>query len=667
MTAKAKFEIESDSSDAEKDLLKLSQEFDEMRESISKLTGQPVTKYFTDMERAIGEVARSAKKMETLDAAKRAFERMTPAEREAAIAALNFAEAQEKAAQKTRDMEQASKGNAFTELKSKIDLAFAALERFGRSVKQVYDFGRAGAEIDYARTKFDRLAQTVGTTADVMLKDLRDATRGTLSDAELMAGAGDLMALGLANSHDQVVRLSKVVGGLGMDMNQLVLTLTNQTTMRFDALGVSVDGFDEKVNELKRSGMDASEAFKEAFLQQAEEQLTKVGNKADESIGSFMKFEASLKNLGDEIKKNTTPEIEKLVAALNTQFASLERLQRAVDEGKRVQVGANGAIKIAERAYGELADAERYAALAADYMKDANTELKPSVDDTTSSVERYTRQAWIAAEGTAAVDEAARDSAEGMRELKTAQDEFNGAIEAFNSKQAGNVVSKLEAAGLKGEDLTRALQGVDSVMGTNYATERLLNQELDKIIENYKNTKDVDTFTEALEANRTKWALVDEAIGNAHTKFNNFISSVAGADGLQIEIMVNAVKAWGSGGGGGGSGNSNGYTGNGDGPGVWGYDDYGASGLSRIVPPGYDETAGRPFTVGASSGERVTITPDGSDPARSSSGYSVYIAKGAIVINGAGGNADAIANAVLAKIGQKTRAGRLAGYGYAGG
>jgi hypothetical protein len=115
------------------------------------------------------------------------------------------------------------------------------------------------------------------------------------------------MALGLANSYDEVVRLSKVVGGLGMDMNQLVLTLTNQTTMRFDALGVSVDGFDAKVKALKDSGMDANAAFKEAFLQQAEAQLAKIGDKADTGAGSIMRMEASFANLADTLKMKVAP------------------------------------------------------------------------------------------------------------------------------------------------------------------------------------------------------------------------------------------------------------------------------------------------------------------------------------------------------------------------
>lgn len=185
-------------------------------------------------------------------------------------------------------------------------VGFVARDLVG-TAKAIYEVGKAGAELDYTRQKFDKLAASIGVTSDTMMKDLRAATKGTMSDMQLAAGASDLMGLGLARSREEALRLTKVVGGLGMNMNQLVLTLTNQTTMRFDQLGVKVDGFDAKVKKLKETGMSASDAFKEAFLQQAEEQLEVVGNKADTAAGSFMRLEAAWANLADTSKLRIAP------------------------------------------------------------------------------------------------------------------------------------------------------------------------------------------------------------------------------------------------------------------------------------------------------------------------------------------------------------------------
>jgi hypothetical protein len=172
-----------------------------------------------------------------------------------------------------------------------------------QAIQKIYDTARAGAELEYTEDRFDRLAASIGTTSDALMDDLGEATRGLYSDAELMNSAMEFMSLGLAKTHDEAVRLANVAGALNMNMNQLVLTLTNQTTMRFDAIGVSVDGFDEKVKQLEKTGMKTNDAFKEAFLQQAEEQIERVGEAVDSDIGKFMKMEAAGKNLRSEIKR----------------------------------------------------------------------------------------------------------------------------------------------------------------------------------------------------------------------------------------------------------------------------------------------------------------------------------------------------------------------------
>lgn len=203
--------------------------------------------------------------------------------------------------------------------------------------KKFYEMAKAGAQLQLVETRFNRLAEASGTTADVLLNDLRLATQGLYTDAQLMTSALDFMALGLAKNHEEAVRLSAVSAGLNMDMNQLVLTLTNMTTMRFDALGVRVDGFDAKVKKLEKTGLSAADAFKEAFLQQAEEQLTLVGHAADTSAGKVMKFEADIREFGDSMKIsaiNTLMFFENWEQGWRLGKPPVEELTQAVDDGK---------------------------------------------------------------------------------------------------------------------------------------------------------------------------------------------------------------------------------------------------------------------------------------------------------------------------------------------
>ncbi len=209
----------------------------------------------------------------------------------------------ENAIKKTaKSVEKSGESFNFAAMATGFNQALEIVNKIGNAIKVAYAAASEGAAIEYAAIKFDRLSQSIGTTSELLLGDMKSATRGMMSDAQLMGSAGDLMALGLAKSHDEAVRLTNVAGALGMNMNQLVLTLTNQTTMRFDSLGVSVDGFAEKVKALEDAGMSANDAFKEAFLQQAEGQIAKVGSIAETSAGKLKMMESAFANLGDAIK-----------------------------------------------------------------------------------------------------------------------------------------------------------------------------------------------------------------------------------------------------------------------------------------------------------------------------------------------------------------------------
>jgi hypothetical protein len=187
-----------------------------------------------------------------------------------------------------------------------VAFAIGGVVAVSAGVKKLYELGRAGAEIEYTTTRFARLSEEVGTTSGVFINQLRRATKGTMSDAALMKQSGDLMALGLANTTDEAIRLSAVATALNMDMGQLNLTLANESTRRFDQLGVGLTGFKDKLQAIKDTGVGQHEAFKLAFLQQAEEQVLRVGNAADSSLGSYNRLGASWGNFANAVKQSMT-------------------------------------------------------------------------------------------------------------------------------------------------------------------------------------------------------------------------------------------------------------------------------------------------------------------------------------------------------------------------
>lgn len=247
----------------------------------------------------------------------------------------------------------AQQGKNATKQTKKSDDSFKTLAQTAAKVTAAYFAVRKGAEfayktisegadLEYAQTRFENLTASIGTTSNALLTDLRNATKGTRSDFELMASGADFMALGLAKSHDEAVRLTKVAGALGMNMNQLVLTLTNKTTMRFDALGVSVDGFKEKVKALEAAGLDADAAFKEAFLQQAEGQIARVGDRAETSAGQMDKLRASFANLVDGIKvalaRDALPVVNEVTSELTRAGAGQQLFNKTTAAAKELGI-----------------------------------------------------------------------------------------------------------------------------------------------------------------------------------------------------------------------------------------------------------------------------------------------------------------------------------------
>lgn len=182
---------------------------------------------------------------------------------------------------------------------AKVGAAGAAV---GYTTKKIYDFAKSGAQLEYTQTRFERLSKSMGTTGDVLMGQLRDATKGTVSDMKLAEQAANMFQLGLAGSSEEAIRLSKIQTALGMDTGELTLALANQSKRRLDQLGLSLTKFNEIEAKLKGKGMSKEAAFREAFMQTAEYTIGTTGNMADTNLGQFQRLEAGLANVWNQVK-----------------------------------------------------------------------------------------------------------------------------------------------------------------------------------------------------------------------------------------------------------------------------------------------------------------------------------------------------------------------------
>ena len=173
----------------------------------------------------------------------------------------------------------------FTKLKSTAANLTGALGLVSVGAVAAWKALGAGAELELARNRFDNLTASIGTTADAMMGELKAATGGMMSDAEMIASASQIISLGLADTQEGVVDLASLVSQLGWDMNQVIMTFANNSKMRLDALGLSVTDVEERMARLEAQGYDTDKAFDMAVIEAGKAKLELLGSAADTASG----------------------------------------------------------------------------------------------------------------------------------------------------------------------------------------------------------------------------------------------------------------------------------------------------------------------------------------------------------------------------------------------
>ena len=373
----------------------------------------------------------------------------------------------ENAIKKTaQGIEKSGKSFNFAAMATGFNQTLEIVNKIGNAISKAYAAAKEGAAMEYAAVKFDNLSRSIGTTSSALLADLRSAVKGTMSDMELMAGASDMLALGLAKSHDQAVRLTAVAGALGWNMDQLTQTITNETTMRLDSLGLSLESVKGRYEALKAAGIDGQQAMTQALIEAGEAMVNLQGHIGDTALGAFQKMEASQANffatLKADLAEGMTWWAEFWDSAYDSSTAQLEvnRMSKAlqgvlgIDPSKFNEIieyepPASGWEKFVEKLfYGGTGRAER----ATDsynkkleemgvYSRKAGFELEAVISGL-EGVElamfktKFDEKKWFAS---AAYREDLTKYAEGLQGIQYALDRTGATYDAYEEQQAAVV------------------------------------------------------------------------------------------------------------------------------------------------------------------------------------------------------------------------------------
>lgn len=215
--------------------------------------------------------------------------------------------------------------------------------------KTIFNLAKESAQVEKLSRTFDSLAESIGENADIMIKDLRVASRGMLNDADLMQASNKLVAMGLAGTSEESAKLVEMSTQLGSAMGMtatdaaeaFALMLANQSIPRLDNFGISSGKVRDRIEELMEAnvGMTRETAFMNAVMEQGALTMEKVGEQGEGAAANMARLEANVDNLKVAIGDRLRPILETITtklldawdnpevqAGIETLFAWIEKI-----------------------------------------------------------------------------------------------------------------------------------------------------------------------------------------------------------------------------------------------------------------------------------------------------------------------------------------------------
>jgi hypothetical protein len=197
-------------------------------------------------------------------------------------------------------------------------LGFREVIAFGAEMRQT------GDKVRVVGQSFNELTSEIGG-ADAVLADLVGATGGVLTNLQAMTVANQLLLTGVASSSDEISSLASSAIKLGAALDQgpneavqnLNAALLNNSYARLDTLGVSAANVRARVEELKNEGLDMSEAFKQATIEEMQVSLERLGPAAETSASQVGLLETKLRNVYELASRDFTTGLEGLAGMVN--------------------------------------------------------------------------------------------------------------------------------------------------------------------------------------------------------------------------------------------------------------------------------------------------------------------------------------------------------------
>lgn len=254
-----------------------------------------------------------------------------------ADAARNAADAVSGIAESSQEVGQAEEGpKKFSASISSVyyaaQLAVSGIQAVASSVEQFIAIGEeAAGGVDIARS-FELLASQAGVSADELLANMRRASRGTVSEVELMRSANRALLAGGADIASELPRLFEIARAAaiatGQDVSRVYETLVTGIVKGSpqlidnaeiylslgDALDTYAASLGKSTDELTRQ--ERMQATLNAVLEQGARYTEMVGSEAGQASDAFIAYHTAVQELRQELGERLLPTTTRVAQAL---------------------------------------------------------------------------------------------------------------------------------------------------------------------------------------------------------------------------------------------------------------------------------------------------------------------------------------------------------------
>jgi hypothetical protein len=385
--------------------------------------------------------------------------------------------------------------------------AAASIVAMGIAAKKAFDLAKEGAQIKQLTESFDRMNDSVFKTPG-LLDDMREASRGTIKDVDLMrglltltAGASDDLAQAFASASPKLLEIAKAANKLNPTLgdtsflyNSLSLGIKRSSPLILDNLGIVVKVGEANKNMAESLGKSVKEltaeekqmALLNETLRAGDRLIGQVGGNVDSMTDSYAQLEVNIGNATDRMKENAAIILGPHVSALARGIELANQLGEAFNDGAisaeeyaavmegRVVPSSQAAQEEVEALLDVVAERERLAKLAEDHAQatDRNTlaqaALNNELGDATVLVNKLVGEEEELVEATEDATDELLDNRLALLADKKAVDDVAKSLEGLTRSEIGMAGAFIEAnmAAIAQEQALARLAGqVDAFMG----------------------------------------------------------------------------------------------------------------------------------------------------------------------------------------------------------